>query len=123
MRTLYNRRFDAGCHESYNIGMSNRWYWCPIFMAVASATDLWCTLAAYRGGWLIERNPLAGAILAFRGPFGLAIFKVVLTAIGCALLVTGLRSGRLFPRIAAILLCSVYGMLVAWWTYALMVVP
>ena len=91
-------------------------------MAVAAAFDLGCTLAAYRGGWLVEHNPLAGDILAAYGPFGLAIFKIVLTAIGCVLLVIGLRSGRLAPRIAAVLLCLVYGMLVAWWARILMVV-
>lgn len=72
---------------------------CVIFLVAVSAFDLVCTLSAHRGGWLLEQNPIARAVLDSHAELGLIIYKVAVTALACVTLWGAVRLGwRKQPR-------------------------
>jgi len=85
--------------------LAESWIWLgPVMIAVVGAFDLACTIMAFENGWLVEMNPIANAALEWRGSAGLALYRFIMTAGGCVLLVWGLRMYRLrrFVGISAI---------------------
>jgi hypothetical protein len=63
-------------------------------IATVGLFDLVCTISAFEKGWLVELNPVAGAVLGRSGSAGLALYRFVMTTAGCILLVWGLRLYR-----------------------------
>jgi hypothetical protein len=66
---------------------------CVAAVAVLSALDLALTLRRMLGPGMLELNPLAVWIARETGPAGLALFKLGLTALSCAVL-AALRARR-----------------------------
>ena len=76
--------------------LAEHWIWLgPAMIVTVGIFDLACTIMAFEKGWLVELNPLANAALEWAGSPGLALYRFVMTAAGCLLLVWGLRMYRL----------------------------
>jgi len=76
--------------------LAEHWIWLgPVMIVVVGIFDLACTIMAFENGWLVEMNPIANAALEWAGSPGLALYRFVMTAGGCLLLVWGLRMYRL----------------------------
>ena len=76
--------------------LKRSWLWIgPAMLIVVGAFDLACTLSAFESGRLVEMNPIANAVLERAGGPGLALYRFVMTALGCVLLSWGLRMYRL----------------------------
>ncbi len=65
-----------------------------MMIATVGLFDLACTISAFEKGWLVELNPIAGAVLESSGSGGLAAYRFAMTTAGCLLLVWGLRLYR-----------------------------
>jgi hypothetical protein len=76
--------------------LAYHWIWLgPLMIVTVGLFDLVCTISAFEKGWLVEMNPIANAALAHAGAAGLAVYRFVMTAIGCILLTWGMRTYRL----------------------------
>lgn len=76
--------------------LAEHWIWLgPVMIILVGAFDLACTIMAFEKGWLVEINPIANAALEWAGSPGLALYRFIMTAAGCILLVWGLRTYRL----------------------------
>ena len=120
---------SGGCIRDFLRALAARWIWLgPAMILAVGAFDLACTIMAFENGWLVEMNPLANEALVWGGSAGLALYRFVMTAGGCLLLVWGLRMYRLRRYVGAsairvraivwggqVVLVAAHGALVLYW--------
>ncbi len=122
-------RRAGGYVRGFLRALAERWIWLgPAMILAVGAFDLACTIMAFEKGWLVEMNPLANEALVWGGSAGLALYRFVMTAGGCLLLVWGLRMYRLRRYVGAsairvrtivwggqVVLVAAHGALVLYW--------